>query len=433
MSFISFLLSIAGALVLYKMRKNHINFGITVLTGMFFGIAMGTFFKESSLILDLVGKAYVSLIKMLVIPLVMTSIISSITTLKNPDQLKRIGVKSFAWLLSTTAVATAIGIVVAQAMNIGAGISFTPDESFKAREIPTFSQVFLDMLPTNPIQAMAEAKILPIIVFSIWIAAAIIIESQRHPEAIKPVKEFIASFQRIMFRSTKMVISLTPYGVYGLITTIAAKYGLETILPLLKFIAAVYIACILQLVLVHASLVAIVAKVNPIKFFQKMSPALMVAFSTQSSYGTLPVTIRSLVERVKVSEKIASFTAPLGATVGMNACGGLYPAIVAVFVARIFDVELTMSHYLLLIGVTTFSSIGIAGVPGTASIVTTVVLTSLKLPIEGLAIVMGVDVVVDMMRTLTNVAGASVSSLMVASSEEEFDRVAFNQSELVET
>jgi Na+/H+-dicarboxylate symporter len=151
----------------------------------------------------------------------------------------------------------------------------------------------------------------------------------------------------------------------------------------------------------------------------------VVTFTTQSSYGTLPVTIKSLTNRVKISEKIASFVAPIGSTVGMNACGGLYPAIVAIFVAGIFNIEMSMGDYALLVATTTFASIGIAGVPGTASIAATVVLPTLGLPIEGIAMLLGIDVVIDMARTATNVTGAAVTALLVANSEREFDRAAF--------
>jgi Na+/H+-dicarboxylate symporter len=317
-------------------------------------------------------------------------------------------------------------------MGVGSGIEFVKDASFKAREIPTFAKVLVDMVPTNPIAAMAEAKIIPVIVFSLFIAVAIVIEGSRKPETVKPFVDFINSFSKIMFRVTKMVIKLTPYGVLGLMASIAAENGLSTLLPLGKVIIAVYIGCLLQLVLVHGGLVAFVAKVNPVKFFKKVYPAQVVAFTTQSSYGTLPVTIKSLTNRVKISEKIASFVGPIGATIGMNACGGLYPAIVAVFVARMFNIELTMTHYIMLILATTLGSFGIAGVPGTASIAATVVLSTVGLPVEGLAMVLGVDVIIDMARTMTNVTGAMVTALLVADSEGEFDREAFNKDDVDE-
>lgn len=425
-TYISLLLSVIVLAFLYFLKTKKVSFGVRVLAAMLLGIAAGAVFKERAQVIAPLGKIFVGLIKMVVIPLVMTSIISSITSLESPAQLKKIGLKTIGLLLGTTAVATIIGIIIGKVMNLGAGIQFAKDASFQAREIPTFAKVLTDMVPSNPIASMADGNIIPVIVFSVFIAVSIVIEGGRKPETVKPVKDFINSFAQIMFRITKLVIKLAPYGVYGLMTNISGKYGLATLIPLGKVIIAVYIGCIIQVGIVHSGLVALAAKVSPIKFFKKIYPAQLVAFTTQSSYGTLPVTIKSLTDRVKISEKIASFAAPIGATVGMNACGGLYPAIVAVFVARIFNIQMSMGDYALLVATTTFASIGIAGVPGTASIAATVVLSTLGLPIEGLAMLLGIDVVIDMVRTATNVTGAAVTALLVANSEGEFDRAAFN-------
>jgi Na+/H+-dicarboxylate symporter len=411
---------------LYFLKIKKVSFGNRVFIGMILGIAMGAIFKKEALIIEPIGLIFVRLIKMLVIPLVTTAIISSITALESTKQLKSIGFKTIGLLLLTTAIATVIGTITALVMNLGSGMEYIKDASFEAREIPSFSKVLLDMIPMNPVSEMAEGKIIPVIIFSIFIAVAIVIEGSRKPEVVKPVKDFINSFAQIMFRVTKMVIRLTPYGVFGLMVAVAAKYGLSTLIPLGKVILAVYIACALHVIITYGSLLTFVAKVNPMRFFKKIYPAQVVAFTTRSSYGTLPVTLKALTTRVKISEKIASFVAPMGATVGMNACGGLYPAIVAIFVARVFDIELTAMHYIILVATTTLSSIGIAGVPGTASIAATVVLSTLGLPVEGLAMVLGVDVVIDMARTAVNVTGASVVALLVADSENEFDREAFN-------
>ncbi|TDT56519.1 dicarboxylate/amino acid:cation symporter [Fonticella tunisiensis] len=422
----SLVVSIILLAFLYFLKRKKVKFSYRVLIAMILGIAVGAAFKEKALVIEPVGKAFVGLIKMIVIPLVVSSIISSITSLEGADKLKSIGIKTIGLLLFTTAIATVVGIIIGKIMDLGAGVQFVKDASFKAREIPTLSKVLLDLIPSNPVNSMAQGQIVPVIIFSLFIAVAITIEGSRKPETVKPVKDFFDSFSKIMFRVTKTVIKLTPYGVFGLMTAMAAKNGLSTLLPLGKFIIAIYIACIIQIAVIHSGLVAFVAKVNPLRFFKKIYPAQVVAFTTQSSYGTLPVTIKTLTERVKISEEVANFAAPMGATIGMNACGGIYPAMVAIFVARIFGIELTISHYLMLILTTTIGSFGIAGVPGTASIAATVTLASLGLPVEGLAMLMGIDAIIDMMRTATNVTGAQVVALLVADSEGEFDREAFN-------
>lgn len=420
------LISLGLLIFLYLLKIKGIGFGNRVLIAMILGTVIGIVFKNDAKIIEPIGKIYVSLIKMLVVPLVVATIISSITSLEDPNKLKKVGVKTVVWLLLTTAMACIIGIIVASIIEPGAGMQFTKDANFKAREIPTITSVILEMIPSNPVSEMANGKIIPVIIFSLLVGIAITIEGARNDEMVKPVKDFFKSFSQIMFRITKIVLKITPYGVLGLMASVASNYGLNTLLSLGKVILAVYIACGLQILLVHGSLLAFVVKVNPFKFFKKIYPAQVVAFTTRSSYGTLPVTLKSLTSRVKISENIASFVAPMGATMGMNACGGLYPVIVAIFVANIFNIPMTIYSYILLVVVTTIASIGTAGVPGTASIMATVVLSSMGLPIEGIAMVLGIDTILDMARTATNVTGASVVALLVANSENEFDRVGFS-------
>ncbi len=413
---------------IYFLKNTKISFGLRVLTSMVLGIAFGVIFKKNAVLIEPIGMMFIKLIKMLVIPLVVTSLISSITSFDNPEQFKKIGFKTIGLLILTTAIATIVGIFTATVMDLGSGIQFTKDVAFSAKEIPNFINVFLDMVPSNPIKEIADEKIIPIIVFSILIAIAIVIEGSKKPEVVKPVKDFIDSFAQIMFRLTNMVLQLTPYGVFSLMVSVSANNGLSALIPLAKVIIAMYIASAIHLIFIHGSLIAFVAKVNPITFFKKLSPALAVAFTTRSSYGTLPVTIETLTNKIKVSEKISSFVAPLGASMGMNGGGGIYPALISIFVARIFNIHLDVSDYLLLVATTSFASIGIAGVPGAATIASTVVLSTLGLPIEGLAMVLGIDIVIDMIRTMTNVAGSSVVALLVANSENEFDKNAFNRS-----
>jgi uncharacterized protein len=429
LQYITLFVSVIILGLLFFMKVKKVNFGVRVFIAMLLGITVGAIFKNDSLIIEPVGTIFVNLIKMLVIPLVMASLISSITTLDSTDKLKRIGFKSIGFLILTTVLATAIGLVVGNIMDLGAGVQFTKDAAFKAKEVPKFAAVIVDMFPVNPISDMANAKMIPVIIFSIFVAAAITIESSRQPEVIKPVKNIISSFSKIMFSLTKIIIELTPYGVYGLMVPVAAKYGLGSLIPLAKVIIAMYATCLIHIALVHGSLIALIAKVNPLRFFKKISPALIVAFTTRSSYGTLPITIRVLTEKVKISDRIASFTASLGASIGMNGGGGVYPTLVAIFVARIFNIELTFSHYVILFVTAAVSSIGIAGVPGAATISATIVLSSLGLPVEGLAMILGIDVVIDMIRTMTNVTGAAVASILVASTEGELDIKAFNSNE----
>ena len=414
---LAIVLSILATYAIYKIRKITNKFSFATLTALTLGVVLGIIFKENILFLDTVGKAYMSLIKMIVVPLVVTSLITSIVRLENLDTLKSIGLKTFTVLLGTTGAAAFIGIIVSSSLNLGQGLIFIGAENFKAREIPGFSKVLIDMLPSNPLAAIVENKIIPIVIFSMFIAIALVIEDNTNKEKAKPFKDFILSAYDIVLRITKMVLRIIPYGVFALIATAAAKNGMDTLMSLIWVILAVYIAAFLQFLFVYTPLIIFVARMNPLKFFKGIFPAQVVAFTSQSSYGTLPVTIKSLVEGVGVSENIASFVAPLGSTIGLNGCGGFYPAIVAIFAANVFNVELTIYSYILIVLTAIISSIGIAGVPGSATMSTTVMLAALGLPIEALAMVIAVDSIIDMIRTATNVTGASVAALIVDQTE----------------
>ncbi|HAT4106838.1 TPA: dicarboxylate/amino acid:cation symporter [Clostridium perfringens] len=414
---LAIVLSILATYAIYKIRKITNKFSFATLTALTLGVVLGIIFKENILFLDTVGKAYMSLIKMIVVPLVVTSLITSIVRLENLDTLKSIGLKTFTVLLGTTGAAAFIGIIVASSLNLGQGLRFIGAENFKAREIPGFSKVLIDMLPSNPLAAIVENKIIPIVIFSMFIAITLVIEDNTNKEKAKPFKDFILSAYDIVLRITKMVLRIIPYGVFALIATAAAKNGMDTLMSLIWVILAVYIAAFLQFLFVYTPLISFVARMNPLKFFKGIFPAQVVAFTSQSSYGTLPVTIKSLVEGVGVSENIASFVAPLGSTIGLNGCGGFYPAIVAIFAANVFNVELTIYSYILIVLTAIISSIGIAGVPGSATMSTTVMLAALGLPIEALAMVIAVDSIIDMIRTATNVTGASVAALIVDQTE----------------
>lgn len=414
----------------YLARK-RVGFGTRVLLALGLGLVAGIVFNLTKLdatSVQTTGTIYVNLIKMLVMPLVAVLVVNSITSISSLGYLRRVGVKTIAIFLVTTGIAALIGLLVALAFDPGAGIQQVAQD-FKPREIPTFSQVILDLVPTNPISDMANGKVVPVLIFAIFLGIAIVHVGSRKPEAVQPVKDFIDSFTQVMHQVTKYIIRLTPYGVFALIATMATRYGLDTLEPLIKVVLATYVALLLHFILTFGGLVSFVAKVNPIRFFRKAYPTIAVAFTTRSSYATLPVNLDVITKRIRVSDKIASFVAPLGATMNMNGCGGVWPAIVAIFVAGVYNVPLGISEYILIVLVSMISSIGVAGVPGPASISTTVVLTALGLPLEGLGLVLSIDAVVDMGRTAVNATGTTVTALLLAHSEGEFDREAFNRDE----
>lgn len=431
-NWISLLISIVVIGLLVWLARRKVSFGYRVLIALGIGLVVGI--SLNSLELDAtsigtLGSIYVNLIKMLVMPLVAVLVVSSISSISNLGQLRKIGTKTILLFLGTTGIAAIIGVLVALAINPGSGISAQTTEGFEAREIPTFSEVILDLVPSNPIGNMADGKVVPVLIFAIFIGVAIVHLSSRKPEAAEPVRNFVESFKQVMNQVTKYIIRLTPYGVYALIGSMAARYGFETLKPLIGIIIATYLALLIHFVFTFGALVTFGAKLNPIKFLRKIYPTVAVAFTTRSSYATLPVNLEVITKRLRVSPRIASFVAPLGATMNMNGCGGVWPAVVAIFVAEVYGIPLDISDYILIVLVSTISSIGVAGVPGPASISTTVVLTALGLPLEGLGLVLAIDAVVDMGRTAVNATGTTVSSLLVAVSEKEFDRDSYNRDE----
>ena len=399
--------------LLWYLNKRKVSFSVRTLIGLGLGLIFGLTLKENSLIVEPIGKIYISLIRMVVIPLVMVSIINSISNFEDSSKLKSLGIRAMGMLLGTTAIAGIVGIIFGNIFSVGKGIVFEGAENFVPKEIPSFMDVFNDMLPTNPINSMAEGQIIPVIIFALFIAFAIIMEEKKNKEKVAPFKAFINSFSTILMRITRIVLRLTPFGVFGLMTAVGAKNGVSTLMPLLTFVVAIYLALAFQILIIHSLFILIFKRRSPIKFFKGIWPAQVVAFTTQSSFGTLPVTIESLENNIGVSSSTASFVASLGSTVGMNGCGGVFPAIVAIFVANVFGIELTLTHYILMILTIVVGSVGIAGVPGAATMSTTLILTTLGLPIEGMAIILGVDAIIDMARTLTNVTGAGLAAYIV--------------------
>ncbi|WP_379130142.1 dicarboxylate/amino acid:cation symporter [Paenibacillus sp. sgz500958] len=415
--------------LLFYLARRRIGFGTRVIIGLVIGLAAGIFFQNlefETKAITTFGSIYVSLIRMLVIPLVFVLVLNSISSLTNLEYLRKIGFKTFAWFLGTTGVASIIGLSVALLFNPGQGIQQEVPADFAARDIPTFTEVILDLVPSNPVNEAATGKVVPLLIFAIFLAVAIIKVGTRKPEAVKPVRDLIESLTLVMHQLVKFIIRLTPYGVFALIAGITARYGWDTLQELGSVIIASYVALIIHFVLVFGGLVLLVAKVNPIRFFRKIYPTIAVAFTTRSSYATLPVNLEVITKRLHVSPRIASFVAPLGASVNFNGCGGVWPAIVAVFTAQVFGIDLGVTDYITLVLVSIISSIGVAGVPGPAVISTTVVLTALGLPLEGIAIVAGVEALIDMGRTAVNASGTAVTALLVGHSEGEFDREAFN-------
>jgi len=286
---------------------------------------------------------------------------------------------------------------------------------------PTLVNTVLNMIPKNPVGALAAGNILQIIVFAIGLGISLALIGEKADPAIK----LFESLAEAMYKLTELVMKLAPYGVFGLMAWVAGKYGVDVLLPLVKVIAVVYLGALIHIVVFYSGVISILGRLNPVRYLKSLTNPAAVAFTTTSSSGTLPATIKASREELGVSKGVASFVLPLGATINMDGTA-LYQGVCALFVAQAFGIDLAAADYITIILTATLASVGTAGVPGAGLIMLSLVLTTVGLPLEGLAIVAGIDRILDMARTTVNVCGDMMVSLMVAKSEDELDKEVFD-------
>ncbi|MCL1140198.1 dicarboxylate/amino acid:cation symporter [Shewanella pneumatophori] len=404
--------------MMWQTIKN-IPFWQKVLAAFILGAGVGVIFGESATVLKPLGDLFISAIKMLVAPLIFCAIVVSITSLGSEVSLKRLSFKTLAMFMFTGTIASIIGLTIGSVIDMGGSMELVTTE-VRERNVPGFAQVLLDMIPVNPFASLAEGKVLQIIIFAALIGIAI----NKVGEKAEPLKRTIEAGAEVMFQLTRMVLQLTPIGVFGLMAWVVGEYGLSTLLPLGKFIGAIYLAALIHIIFVYGGLVKFAAKLSPVQFFRKAIPAQIVAFTTASSFGTLPASTRC-TESMGVSKRYGSFVLPLGATMNMDGCGGIYPAIAAIFIAQIYGIPLDMTDYLLIAVTATVASVGTAGVPGSAMVMLTVTLGVVGLPLEGIAFIAAVDRIIDMIRTATNVTGDMMTAVVIGKSEGQLDEQQF--------
>ncbi|MXR68803.1 cation:dicarboxylase symporter family transporter [Shewanella sp. JBTF-M18] len=397
----------------------QIPFWQKVLAGFILGVGLGVILGEQATHLKPLGDLFIAAIKMLVAPLIFCAIVVSITSLGNDVSLKRLSIKTLAMFMFTGTIASLIGLAIGSLIDMGGSLELATTE-VRERNVPGFAQVLLDMIPVNPFASLAEGKVLQIIVFAALVGIAI----NKIGEKAEPLKHAIEAGAEVMFQLTRMVLQLTPIGVFGLMAWVVGEYGLSTLLPLGKFIGAIYIAALIHIIFVYGGLVRFGAGLSPLQFFRKAMPAQLVAFTTASSFGTLPASTRA-TETMGVSKKYGAFVLPLGATMNMDGCGGIYPAIAAIFIAQIYGIPLEMTDYMLIAVTATVASVGTAGVPGSAMVMLSVTLGVIGLPLEGIAFIASIDRVIDMIRTATNVTGDMMTAVVVGKSEGQLDEEQF--------
>lgn len=397
-------------------RWNAIPLWQKILAGLVLGLIVGLAFGPAAGKLKPIGTAFISGIKMLIVPLVFVSLVSGVTSMRDPAKMGRVGIKTIALYLVTTAVAIAIGLGLGTVLQPGAGVGMEAAKAVAPKAAPSLIDTLVALIPTNPIEAMSSGNVLQVIVFAILLGLAINMSGA----AGEKVRDGFDALAQVIYKLTAIVIWFAPFGVFALMAWTAGTYGLDLLLPLGMVIVAVYVGCLIHAFVVYGGAIWAMG-LNPLLFFKGIAEAAAVAFTTTSSSGTLPVTMTCTRKNLGVSQGVSGFVLPLGATINMDGTA-LYQGVCALFVAQVFGVPLSGGDYLMIILTATLASIGTAGVPGAGLIMLSLVLSTVGLPLEGVAIIAGIDRVLDMARTSLNVVGDAMVATLVAKSEGELNQ-----------
>ena len=393
-------------------QKKKLSLTVKITISLVLGVIAGLLLQSRSDIavnyIKPFGTIYLNLIKMVVVPVVLLSIMQGIISLQDVRKVGSIGVKTVAFYMCTTALAVTLGLLFANILNVGGGyVIATEGLVYEAKEAPSFIDTIVNIFPSNFFQPMASANMLQVIVIAILFGFGIILAGEKG----KAAQEFVDSFAEVCFKVMGMILELSPIGVFALICPVVAENGPAVLLPLLKVILVAYVGYICHMILVYSMAVKGFAGMNPVTFFKGMSRPIMFAFSSASSVGTLPFNMEA-TQKLGARKSVASFVLPLGATINMDGTA-IYQGVCAIFIAEIFGIDLGLSQQLTIILTATLASIGTAGVPGSGMIMLAMVLQSVGLPVEGIALVAGIDRILDMGRTVVNITGDAACTIVV--------------------
>ncbi len=420
------------------MQKNkHTKLTLYILVAMLLGFITGLIIHHfphhpvlddylTNGVLDFIGKAFLNVLKMVVVPIVFVSLVCGTFSLDSSLNFGRIAIRTFVLYIITTAIAITLALSLSDLINLGVGTEtkglaapFTPNQ------VPSLKATLLGIFPSNPIQALAQGNMLQIIVFAILFGVSITLAKERG----RKIREFFKDLDVVVMHLVSIILKLTPYGVFCLVAKMFAENGLPLFIHLTDYFLMVIVVLLLQLFITYGVFLSLLARLNPIKFFRHMFPAILFAFSTSSSSASIPVVLNSVERRLGVKESIASFVIPLGATINMDGTA-IMQGVATVFIANSYGLDLTLASYLKVILTATLASIGTAGIPSVGLITLMMVLMQVGLPIEGIALIIGVDRLLDMIRTAVNVAGDAMVSCIVAVKEQQINLKRYNTLEL---
>lgn len=389
-----------------KSKSWHQRFSLTtwIFIALILGVVVGILLQGSPEIAETyikpLGTIFLNLIKMIVVPLVIFSIIAGVISLEDVKKVGAIGGKTIVFYMVTTAFAVTLGLFFANVMHVGAGFVLPLSElAYEASEPPSFIDTIVNIFPSNFFQPMADATMLQVIVIALFFGFGIIAAGKK----AQPVADFVNGMSEVCIKIMHGIISIAPFGVFGLITPVIASNGPDVLAPLMWLIVVAYVAMIVHIVVVYSGIIKVFARKSPLAFLKGQAPVIGFAFASASSVGTLPLNMEAQ-QKMGCSKEVASFVLPLGATINMDGTA-IYQGVCAIFVAQVFGIDLTIGQQITIVLTAVLASIGTAGVPGSGMIMLAMVLQSVGLPLEGIALVAGVDRILDMMRTTVNVTG----------------------------
>jgi Na+/H+-dicarboxylate symporter len=408
---------------------------VAMVAGILLGSLLNLLFKSSGMsdgfrvaldgylingLFDLVGRVFIASLKLLVVPLVLVSLICGSSSLGDSARMGPIAVKTLAFYLATTAIAVSLALGIAVLVAPGSHVELTSDAVFQASEAPPLIDVLVDIFPSNPFHALAQGKMLQIIVFALLFGYAI----SHAGDAGKRVAAFLQDMEKIVLKMVGIMMELAPYGVFALLAKLFSEMGIGAIADLAAYFLTVLGVLLLHALVVYSLLLKFFSGQSPRMMMSKMRSVWAFAFSTASSGATLPITLRTVERKMGVHNSVAGFTVPLGATINMDGTA-IMQGVATVFIAQVYGIDLSLGDFLIVIVTATLASIGTAAVPGVGLITLALVLEQAGLPVEGIALIIGVDRLLDMVRTAVNVTGDATVSVIVGKSENKFDESVF--------
>ncbi len=419
-----------------KKEKKKMGLTTKIFIGLIGGLILGVilnvavpncYFRDTILvdgIFYVVGNGFIRLMKMLVVPLVFCSLVCGASAIGDTKTLGKVGVRTIVFYLCTTALAVTVAITVARIIRPGIGLdmsSIVTSDTLTTAESTSMVDTILNIIPENPIASLANGTMLQVIVFALIVGVLL----AKMGERAELIANFLNQANDLMMEMTNLVMALAPIGVFCMIARTFANLGFNAFLPLLKYMGSVVTGLGFQCFIVYMILLVVFTRLNPLRFLKKFFPVMAFAFSTSTSNATIPMNIETLEEKIGVSRKVSSFTIPLGATINMDGTS-IMQGVAVVFAAQAYGIDLGLTGYLTVIATATLASIGTAGIPSVGLVTLSMVFTAVGLPVEGIMLIMGIDRILDMLRTAVNITGDAVCTTIVAYQNKEFDRTIFD-------